>query len=137
MNAYYMRWKNNEKGKAGAVMGYTDTACKQMKAFSDYEHTALKSRGPINAALWSDKLMETARELFRERGVEVESTEDEVVEEGEDENEEETSKQKDFEQRTLNALGDSEDDDDNGDSDDDDGKSNHGETDDECNDDGN
>ena len=31
MNAYYMRWKNKEKGKAGAVMGYTDTACKKMK----------------------------------------------------------------------------------------------------------
>lgn len=129
MNAYYERWKTNEKGRAGPVMGYTDTACKKMKEFCEYEHTALKSREPNNAELWSDKLMETARELSREREVEVADTVEVVVEESEEEEEEETSKQREFDRRTLDAIGGGSDDDDDDDNNNNDGSDNDNESD--------
>lgn len=129
MNAYYERWKTNEKGRAGPVMGYTDTACKKMKEFCEYEHTALKSREPNNAVLWSDKLMETARELSREREVEVADTVEVVVEESEEEKDETSKQQREFDKHTLDAIEGGSDDDDDDDNNNNDGSDNDNESD--------
>lgn len=126
MNAYYDRWKNNEKGKAGAVMGFTDTACKKMNEFRDYDDKTSKSREKPNAALWSDKLMETARELARERDVDIADT-DEVVPVESDDEREEKNRQREYIRRTMRAIGgESDDDDDSADDENDDNGDNTG-----------
>jgi len=111
MNAYYKRWRDNEKGKAGAIMGFTNTPCKRTNEFRDYDDKTSKSRERPNAALWSDKLMETARELSRERNVELADTEEVVLHESDNENED-ANKQKEYDERTLLAIGGESDDDD-------------------------
>jgi hypothetical protein len=61
MEGYYSIWEENNRERAGAKVGFTNTACKNKKAFQGYCNVAADSRDKPNSGMWSERLKEIAR----------------------------------------------------------------------------
>ena len=73
MEGYYNMWEENNPERAGAKVGFTNTACKKKKKFEGYCNVAGDSREKPNSGMWSERLKEIARaEMMAARETEEE-----------------------------------------------------------------
>jgi hypothetical protein len=103
MDGYYTKWEENNRERAGAKVGFTNTACKKKKEFEAYCNFAGDSRERPNSLLWSERLKEIARtEMMAER---ENDDEPEPVAPNDNESDVEGQANDDYNRRLRNSLG--------------------------------
>jgi hypothetical protein len=104
MEGYYSIWEENNQERAGAKVGFTNTACKNKKTFEGYCNIAGDSRDKRNSGMWTERLKEIARAEMMAARVNEDETEP-VVPENDEHNEVAEQATNSYNRRLRESLG--------------------------------